>query len=140
MYVRNILVCCVGTWSHIFDVIIVLDTSTCIFCVVRKTIRPDIILKNTTYIKKLKYAPIILTKSYYILSVFELWTIFFSLFSSIFWMYTVRIYNLASIWYDFIIPDWFWTFSTCFDTIKNTFLLNYYFEVDNIYLNIQWCT
>ena len=73
VYVRNILVYCVGTRSQIFDVITVIDTSTCLlFCVVRKTIRPDIILKNTTHIKKLKYSPI-LTKSYYILSVFVLW-------------------------------------------------------------------
>ena len=72
VYVRNILVYCVGTRSQIFDVITVLDTSTCLFCVVRKTIRPDIILKNTTNIKKLKYPPIV-TKSYYILSVFVLW-------------------------------------------------------------------
>ena len=71
-YVRNILVWCVGTWSQIFDVMTVLDRLTCLFCVVRKTIRPDIILKNTTHIKKLKYGPI-LTKSYYILSAFVIW-------------------------------------------------------------------
>ena len=35
VYVPNNLICYVGTWSQIFDVRTILDSSTCLFCVVR---------------------------------------------------------------------------------------------------------
>ena len=47
-------ICCVGTWSRIFDVITVLDSSTFLFCVVRFLFKKKLFMITYKHIKKVQ--------------------------------------------------------------------------------------